>query len=99
RRAPARRTGHEVRDAAVALPPVLVRLGEPADDHRDAIRPGWIRYVPELVRAGAERAQQVDLALVGARQFAAVADADHLRAAVFGHPPLAGNVGGGARLL
>ena len=70
----------------------LCVLPEAADHDGHALRLRRIGDVPDLVAGVAEGAQQVDLALVGARQLAAVAHAHHLRAAGFGRPRLARNV-------
>src|SRR6266436_5450933 len=71
----------QVGDAGVALPPVLVRALE-AVEHRD--EPGRLRgigHVPDLVREVAERAQEIGLLLLRARQRLAVADPHHGRPA------------------
>ena len=83
----------------VALPEVLVRVDEAFEQHDDAGRLRRIGDVPDLVTRVAERAQQVDLALVRARQRAAAADARHLRAAVLAFACFSGNVREVARLL
>ena len=76
-----------------------MRAAQSADDDRQARRLGGIGHVPDLVTGVAGRAQQVHLALVGARQLAAVADPDHLRAAGLALTGLARNVGEVPRLL
>ena len=69
-----------------------MRVDEARHHHREPARRGGIGDVPDLVTDVAERAQQIHLALVGARQVAPVAHARHLRAAGFGLALLARNV-------
>ena len=59
---------------------------EAADDDRQPLRLGRIGDVPHFMADVAEATQQVDLALVGPRQLAAVAHAHHLGAARFSLP-------------
>src|SRR2546427_658816 len=80
-------------DTGVAFPPAFVRVAEPAHHDRHA---AWLRRVgdvPGLVADGAEAAQQVHLALVCARQVAAVAHPHHLRASGFALAGFARNMG------
>ena len=71
----------EVRDTGVALPPVLVRALEAVEHGGEPRRLRGIGHVPDLVGQVAERAQEVRLVLVGARQRLAVADSHHRRTA------------------
>ncbi len=80
-RAPLGIAADDIGDAGVALPPVLVRVDEAVDDDGHAARVRRIGDVPDLVGGAPERAQQVHLALVRARQIAAVAQPHHLGAA------------------
>src|SRR5207237_7829240 len=58
-RAPARRTRDEIRDAAVALPPVLVRAAQSAHDDGDSARLRRVGDVPDLLCGVPERAEQI----------------------------------------
>ncbi len=93
-RAPALRAavGDEVRDARRALPPVLVRLVEPADDRGHEPRTARIGDVPYLVREPAEGPQKVRLRAIALRQVTAVADPDHRGSAGFRLAGRAGDV-------
>ena len=91
--APLRMARHQVGDAGVALPEVLVRSLQALADGGQQRRPGRIGHVPHFVRLVAEHPQHVEPALVGLGQFRAAADTDHLRAAGFGLAFLARDVG------
>ena len=75
---PAGLAGDEKGDAGIALPPVLVRVAEAADNRVDATWSSRIGHVPHFLGAVAVAAQQIHLILVGVRQSAAVAYAHHL---------------------
>src|SRR6267142_2287692 len=97
-RAPAIQPGDEVGDARVAFPPALVRALELVHHDSDSRRLFRRGHVPDLVREVAERAQQVDLALISLGELGAVAHSHHLRAAGLALPRLARDVGQVARL-
>src|SRR5262249_2942823 len=90
--APLRIARDEVRDARVALPPVLVRVDEAADHYCYALRHRRVGDVPDFLTAVATRSQQVHLASVRARQITAIAHTHHLRAAGFTLPFLSWDV-------
>jgi hypothetical protein len=93
--APLRIAGDKIGNAGVALPPAFVGIAQTAEDYREAMRLRRIGDVPDFVGGIAESAQQVDLAFVGVRQKAAIANAVHLRATelqLFRRPSFAGNV-------
>ena len=69
--APLRVARHQVGDAGVALPEVLVRALEALDDGRQQRRLGRVGHVPDFVRLVAEHAQHVELALVALGQVGA----------------------------
>ncbi len=94
-----RAVGDEVGDAAVALPPVLVRALEPVEHRGEQRGLRRIGHVPDLVRQVAERAQEIGLLARPARQRLAVADARHRRAARFRLARRAGDVVQVRRLL
>src|SRR6266849_2978691 len=91
-RPPALDARDEKRDTRIALPPVLVRALELADDGGEDRRLRRVGHVPDLVRRIAVVAQQIDLALVAPGQLGAVAHLHHLRTARLILPRLAGNV-------
>src|SRR5262249_23987221 len=84
--------GDQIRDAGVALPPVLVGLPEAAHDDGHARWSGRLGDAPDLVRAVAERAQEIHLARIGVRELTPFAHAHHLRAAGLSLSRLSGNV-------
>src|SRR5258706_10708290 len=95
-RAPAGLAGNQKRDAAVALPPALMRIDQAFEDDGHAIRVRRIGDVPNFMGVGALGAQQVHFAFVGMRQLRAIAKTRHLRAAGFaraGNARIAGNMG------
>src|SRR5262245_14436790 len=79
--APARYTGDQKADAAVALPPALVRVLVVAADAGDELGVSGLGYVPDFMRQPAERTQQIDRVRIRPGQALAVANARHLRAA------------------
>ena len=91
-RAPFGIAADDIADARVALPPVLVRVDEAVDDDGHTARARGIGDVPDFMGGAPERAQQVHLALVRARQLAAVAYPHHLGATGLALAHLARNV-------
>ena len=89
--APARHAGDQVGDSGIAFPPVLVGVTQ-ALDAREQGGIGGIGHVPDFVRPSAEDPQHVELGGIAFRQALAVADAHHLRTAVFVVPFQAGDV-------
>src|SRR5262245_43444787 len=89
--APARHTRHQISDARVAFPPVLVRALEAAKAG-DELRLGGIGHIPNLVCGVGEGAQHIDGVGIALRQGLAVADAHHLRPALFRQALVAGKV-------
>jgi len=80
---PAHRAGDQIGNAGIAFPPVLMRVAQATDHHRDAVGFGRIGDIPDFVRAVAEIAQQIKFALAAMRQVVAAAHAHHRRAADF----------------
>ena len=97
--APAGRAGHQIGDAGVAFPPVLMRGAQSADDDGQARWLGRIGDVPDLMAGVAGVRSRYTLLLSARGSCAAVADPDHLRAAGFALTGLARNVREVLRLL
>ena len=70
-----------------------MRVVQSVDDGREAARLRGIGDISDFMSGMAKGAEQVDLALVGARQLATVAHAHHLRATGFGLTRLAWKIG------
>ena len=76
---PRRIAADQIRNARLALPEALVRLLQVVDHSGEERRLFGNRDVPDLMPDAAQRAKQIELALVRLRQIGAAARAHHLR--------------------
>src|SRR6185312_1840655 len=79
--APADGSRNQIRYPGVTLPPILMRVAQAADHHRNAAGLSGIGDIPDFVRAITEVAQHIKLAFAAVRQVVAAAHAHHGRAA------------------
>ncbi len=92
-RAPVRLARHQVGNAGVAFPPVLVRVLQALADTADERGMDRIGRVPDFMARAADCAQHIDRVRIALGQLLAIAHAHHLRAAAFVLSFLARNVG------